>query len=306
MRDWSSGNLGAGLNLLAETPRRPRFGEVEKLASQRPRGVGIISEDDGKQQSALPGFRNAFTSTPSRALSQRTKDKRKGKQRANLANDNLFFVGGARSSPPSSPTAPHIGDLAEEPLSLRPVGASMSPPKIRIPDVDLEADHDDDVRMEEAGGDDSDIDELSEIAPPNWRDEVRITRCAVGYRHLRLPKLIHIIFTHSSPSNQLPTMQLLLDTSLSPEATGQQREEYRSSCTRLLQSLGATSRPNLWEDNLRDIAHGMVKMTRVLVDTATVGAIHSRLQNSHSCCHYLAIASGRFVQSVSHICIYNP
>lgn len=164
---------------------------------------------------------------------------------------------------------------------------------MRIAVTDIETERDEDTGMAEvAVAEDSEgQDEVTEIDPPNWRDEVRKTSVSYTQRsHSSLFQLIHILFTHSLPPAKVPTMQLLLDAFLSPTATEEQQNVYRAACTRLLESLGTLSRPELWDDHLREIAHVLVGMARILADTTAVRIIsvldlvlssHDNLSSSH-------------------------
>lgn len=166
MLGWNAGNNSDFP--LAQTPRGPRFGAIDKQPSQRPRQATSLAETS-KQKPSLPGFHNSFFDTPSKYASQRVVDKGKGKQRAGFVNDNPFFTGNPRSSPPSSPLA-QPEPFQDDAMDLGPVGPSnmSSPPRPtqRTEDPnDVDMDLRDDTEMQ---------DEVEDYDPPNWRDEVKI------------------------------------------------------------------------------------------------------------------------------------
>lgn len=172
MRNWNTGNVPDFGS--TQTPRRPRFGAIEKSLSQRPRQPAPFAEPT-KKKPTLPGFHNSFFDTPSRPSSQRAADKGKGKQRAGSVNDNPFFTGHARSSPPSSPLAAHHEPLPDDTMDLVPAGPSnQSSPSSRSPPPVVVVDESGDADMKFVDENDPQ-DEIEDMDPPNWRDEVSYT-----------------------------------------------------------------------------------------------------------------------------------
>ena len=50
----------------------------------------------------------------------------------------------------------------------------------------------------------------------------------------------------------------------------QQQQAYSSASTHLLEALGAKSRLGIWENHLREIAHILTSLARILNDTIAV------------------------------------
>ncbi|KAI0700875.1 hypothetical protein BC835DRAFT_1325264 [Cytidiella melzeri] len=261
MRGW---NTGGGFDVdFTETPRGPRFGAIEKQPSQRPRQLSKTTEGN-KKNPMLPGFHNSFIDSPSRHLSQKIVEKGKNKQRASLTSDNPFFAEHTHSSPPSSPLGATYEEPHDDAMELVPqVGQSnlsptlsKSPPQVPASGVA----RDEDVKMTE-GTDDLELqDDLSDIDPPNWRDELH-----------------HVLFTHTLLPGKPPTMQILLNSSLQPTTPPEQLHLYTAACSRLLEKLGITPRPIIWEHHLREIANVFADLARILNDNATIYPLSSLL-----------------------------
>ncbi|KAI0344600.1 hypothetical protein BDW22DRAFT_1066488 [Trametopsis cervina] len=260
MRAWNmQGMAEVGFS---QTPRGPRFGAIEnmeRMSSQKPR---LLAPAENSKRPMLPGFLNSFVDSPSKRPAQKAADRGKGKQRANLANDTIFFAGGARSSPPSSPIDMAFVEPLDIPMedpSPVPAGSlSQTPYKTQLPVADFEMDRDDDVKMLQTPEDGEPQDEFDEIEPPNWRDE-----------------LYHVIFTHTVSHSQPPTMHTLLKSPLASSVPQAQHDLYTSACSSLLEKLGITPRPDMWEEYLREITTNLANLARIFTDNATIPPLSS-------------------------------
>ncbi|KAI0093343.1 hypothetical protein BDY19DRAFT_421662 [Irpex rosettiformis] len=251
MRNW---NTGSGSDLVfAETPRGPRFGAIERPASQRLRRPTAFVELN-KKKAALPGFHNSFFDTPSRSFSQRTGDKGKGKQRSSLMNDNPFLTSHSGSSPPSSPLAAHHGPLQEDTMEFAGPSNLSPPPSKSLPPVE-EAD---DVEMNMGDNDAEMQEEIEDFDPPSWRAELH-----------------HVVFTHTLPPSNMPTMQTLLNASFQLNAPPEQCNMYSTICSRLLEKLGSAPLPITWEDHLLEVANLFAGLARILNETVTLYPLSS-------------------------------
>ena len=186
MRAWNSPRVfQEPSSQFAQTPRRPRFGEIFPSPDvSRPRKPFPVPEPKRPGPSAL-GFESGFTPS-SKASSQVAKDKGKARLRESVVADDdekAFFAPSSYapgSSPPSPSPLEKSRPLAK--LDLAEVNAGPSEESVPLPipkrptqAAALVSQESEDVKMEEAAAEaeeENEDEECHEIEPPNWRDEV--------------------------------------------------------------------------------------------------------------------------------------
>ena len=178
MRAWGS-TRHPGPSRVAETPRRPRFGEME-TPSRGQRGLPLSQMPDIANR--LPGFVNSFAdSSPARLPSQRVLNK--GKERAR--DDDVFRV---PLSPPASPYRPNRRVEEQSDHVMGNTSPLSSPVQLRLsePVKGTISVQDEEVNAISASLESSNLqDEYSDIEPPDWRDTVRFSSidCHDSFMH---------------------------------------------------------------------------------------------------------------------------
>jgi len=168
MAGWNTDRISQRASLADETPvRPPRLQRLNQSSEDSPIRK---SPTKTKKLPTIPGFDNAFTSTPTRSPSKR--DKGKTKASLPLDQDNTFFGNPiSQSFDPLTKRTPGPSQLSNHHVyqELDMIGdypePSIASPQIktREPMSTVNAEKDDDVLMEEI--------EVSE--PINWKAEVR-------------------------------------------------------------------------------------------------------------------------------------
>ena len=269
MRAWQhGGDAREGLSQTVQTPRRPRFGEVFSPDIAPPRKSGPA---ESVKKPNLPGFFNSFadTGTPTKAPSQRARDKGKGKGRESIAVDDderTFF---APPSPPSSPLGPvpmdtedhQMEDLAPLPEPIQELAEAPTAAAFVI--------QDEDVKMDDEPAQAQLQDEPHEIEPPNWQDEVYSAHCPsdVSSPDLQLHRLL---FVHVVPGKDIPTLQILLNSPVPPSAPADLQQTYTTSCAKIIEQFGLHSKADDWPAYVRVFSGALANLAWVLT---SVGAV---------------------------------
>lgn len=170
MRAWNSPRAAQEpSSQLAQTPHRPRFGEI--IASPeftRPK-LALRALEVKKPGPSLPGWQNGFEDF--RPALQQVKNKGKSRLRESTVPEDEFFA--PPSSPPSpSPLKRHrpLPDVAMEDVSgpSEPATFAPAPPS----QVAHPTQEDEDFNMDDDTVETQEEEESHEIEPPNWREEV--------------------------------------------------------------------------------------------------------------------------------------
>ncbi|CAL1708263.1 unnamed protein product [Somion occarium] len=271
IRQWSAGSQANVRRNSSPTPRRSRFdlrsGSPEQ-PSQRARKQSLTQPS--KEPPKLPGFQNAFQSTPLKNASKR-------KQREMSLSDqtSTFDPGAAFSSPPSSPIQPPKSRLPSEVSDSRTDNAIVLPtqahlePRNEIDDffqdrggessIDVEMG---DVVQEPSVAGAGTSDEAMEIEPPDPTEELK-----------------HIVLTHSMPSDEPRqlTFQLLLGSALPPSTSSDCLSRYNSASAELLGTLGSTAKLIDHSTHLRNAAHALITMANILLANASFSPLAALL-----------------------------
>ncbi|KAI0071737.1 hypothetical protein K474DRAFT_1712207 [Panus rudis PR-1116 ss-1] len=263
IRQWNVGSSQAGPSALAETPRRPRIaasqgGSPTRSQQRLVKKISFANDGGKKSMPSLPGFENAFESTP-----VKVKAKGKGKQGdLDAMREQDFFA--PEPLPPSPPRSPPRARQLRRSQSVESMDVAMRdmPPPTQIPSqmpstpkrrgtVQSQVQvHVEDVDMDAPAKDEGPIpvDDSMDIEPPDWREEAH-----------------NIIMSHSIPigDSTLMTMQRLLHH-LPSETSLNIYESYISHSTRLLEMLGAATRFMDTISVLHDIASALFNMAHIL------------------------------------------
>lgn len=104
-------------------------------------------------------------------------------------------------------------------------------------------------------------------------------------------------------------MQVLLNVTLPPNTPQEQLNLYTTACSRLLEKLGSTPLPVVWEDHLREISTIFADLARILNDNAIVSlpVIHPRQLSVLTCfmtSPYIVISTYLALQSLTYTIIH--
>ncbi|KIP08450.1 hypothetical protein PHLGIDRAFT_126973 [Phlebiopsis gigantea 11061_1 CR5-6] len=244
IRAWNQPSQEAGPSHVAQTPRRPRSDDLASPLATRPRA--------SQPATVLLGFVNSFAeSTPTKSASQRARERDKGKARLResvVADDDgrAFFAPTLARSPPSSP-CPAPVELEDQPMEDVAQPSLVEDPS---PAVDVEPDGDSKMDDEaEAASQDVEMG----IEPPNWREELH-----------------RLLFAHTVPGGDLPTLQMLLSSPLPPDAPVGLQQTYSAACARLIEHFGISVAPMDWDAYMHVFAVGLIDLAWVLTSTSAL------------------------------------
>lgn len=179
MRRWNA-DIGGPSNHVHETPRGPRFGTVMKESPKTVRNRRLAIVDSMNKSAKLPGFYNSFlASTPVRPSQTRNGKVKKGEM--GVVKD-ANWKGKERASPFGQPsqfssTGPPPPSPPSSPTRMRP-GADVEMHSDDAPPYDGDERNDEvdtgmgDVEMIEDDADDMLSEELDEVEPSNFNEEV--------------------------------------------------------------------------------------------------------------------------------------
>ncbi|KAH9929304.1 hypothetical protein B0H21DRAFT_762053 [Amylocystis lapponica] len=246
IRQWSD---SGGPSNVMKTPTRSRYvtrGEVTDNLRHRKQTVS----ERPKKPLGLPGFVNAFDSTPPRS-SQITKGK--GKERegtyARVPSETSIFADNPVHRSPSPPSSPIIApaplaDLSDVEMS-DPAGFPSDEPDTHGLGKDT------DITMNEDIPDEASAEDLDIVPPPDWTAELH-----------------HIIFMHRLPSSKMLTMQALMDAPLPSSSSPEQLQSWNRACKTLLESVGTiASKVCDMQGTYRLMAASLAQMAGMLKET---------------------------------------
>ncbi|KAJ3556421.1 hypothetical protein NM688_g2033 [Phlebia brevispora] len=245
IRAWSSNVPNPDLTA---TPRRQRIRDME-TPSRPPREAALSQRPSDSQ--ILPGFFNSFAqASPSRPLSQRERQKGKGKER--MRDEDVFV---APPSPPSSPTryGMRMAEVPDLPMEdAQPAAAFQEPPLQSSPGY-----RGGDVQMSTPPIADESVQEpIGAYETPDWTDTLH-----------------RLLFAHTMPSAKMPTLQLLLNSPLPASTSPEDLHAYTSITARLLETVAKGSDFVEWISHLRAVLDVLSDISALLVSNGSILAL---------------------------------
>ncbi|OCH88272.1 hypothetical protein OBBRIDRAFT_96429 [Obba rivulosa] len=250
VRGWNAANNASGPSA-PRTPSRTRIiHHINKSPQQTPNRKRI---EDAPKAAVLPGFYNSFMTSPSVIRSNTVKEKGKDRE---IAEPNGEW----------NPFAEHPGRQPSSPLSSPARGGhhatDFSDLIVQNPVVDiLDRTTVQDADMPDADSIGSPVDEIEQMEPPNWKEQIH-----------------RIVMTHTLLHCDTSTFQTLMSSQLPPSASLELAQAYSTSCAKLLQSLAAAA-PKY--DNVDDLAQGvsdaLTRIALVLASAALIPALTALL-----------------------------
>jgi hypothetical protein len=220
-----------------------------------PRLQRTLKKEHLKSIPHLPGFENAFVTSPVRSQARKFKGKErmideilvKKEQTTFLQFPSHFMSGNTPPmSPPSSPTRPRPRDGQ--------TSAKMNDLLIR------EADGEElgDVSFSGTGNDDGDIEmsdqvgdaaseEVDEFEPINWNEE-----------------LSRVLLTHTLPTSPSLSFQALLSVAFPESFSDTSKSAYSSACASILEKVGSASKFVDCRDLFDTISASLSQMVHIL------------------------------------------
>ncbi|EKM54103.1 uncharacterized protein PHACADRAFT_209924 [Phanerochaete carnosa HHB-10118-sp] len=279
MRAWNPPRIAQPSSQVAQTPRRPRFGEI--IVSPKFAHPKMLLPPPGP---VLPGWQNSFAPS-AKPASQLAKDKGKGRLREPTVaeDDGQAFFAPASSPPSPSPFKEHrpLPDTtaveyvavsskspasAPEPSTQAPLPSEQEDEDIKI-DVKMVDDEMEGFKTEDVTAGTQE-EESHEIESPNWRDEFQ-----------------RLLFAHRAPGSDMPTLHSLLNSSIPASAAADLQKKYTSICAKVMEHLGLSFRLGDWDAYIQIFSNIIAELACILATTAVLSRLSALFDLLRTLCY---------------------
>lgn len=87
-------------------------------------------------------------------------------------------------------------------------------------------------------------------------------------------QLHRLLFAHTVPGGDLPTLQMLLSSPLPPDTPVGLQQTYSAACARLIEHFGISVAPMDWDAYMHVFAVGLIDLAWVLTSTSAVSRLY--------------------------------